>query len=82
MNKDYLVLAVVIIGAIGYLTSFSLGPPLYEKEVAPPTGAGGYGGGYGEDAGGYGADAGGYGAPAAGGYGADAGGYGGGLGYL
>jgi hypothetical protein len=77
MNKDYQMLAVIIVGALGLITAFSLqGSPILVMEASAPAGGGGggYGGGYGDDSGGGygGADTGGD----AGGYGGDSGGYG------
>ncbi len=46
MNKDYLVLSVVLVGVIGFLTVYSLGPPIVVIEDVASSG-GGYGGGYG-----------------------------------
>ncbi len=84
MNKDILLLAVIIVGIFGYLIAYSLGPTFPEYVVeAPP---GGNSGGYGGDSGGYGGDSGGdsggYGGDSGGGYGAapSGGGYGGGYG--
>ena len=82
MNKDILLLAVIIVGIFGYLVSYSLGPTFPEYVVEAPSG--GDSGGYGGGGGGYGGggDSGGYGssAPSSGGYGGGGGGYGGGYG--
>jgi uncharacterized membrane protein len=75
MNKDILLLAVIIVGIFVYLIAYSLGPTFPEYVVETPSGGdsgGGYGGGYGGDSGG------GYGGDSGGGYGG--GGYGGGYG--
>ena len=72
MNKDYQILAVILIGTLGFITAFSLqGSPILTIGASAPsdgdTGGGDTGGGYGGDTGGgYGGDTGG---EEAGGYG-------------
>lgn len=68
MQKDIAVLSLILVGAIAYLVSFSLGPPLYAKPEPQPVAsapcpdggeapAAAPSGGYGGEAGGYGGEA-------------------------